>query len=448
MTRKKKGKQGSKQTSPQNKRRYPHHRLFKSWLGRWILEDITLKEIQSPSHSTQKRMHQRMSLAANTTDRTLCDLPHPRRSAQLCMAYNAVGILPKDALEDLIEMLAYKRLSLAQIEQETLEDPRFYEFWEAMGVTSVHNALIGHRGSEQMVANLLFVTLDYIQQEEKIFTLTDAVNDAMLNTDLSEGLSTNMLQLPFPCCYLEFGTTRGLAPLTVYNDTTGEHPLDGCYIRETVIKASDMAVVDYTADELGFKHDEDVREIFMLWTGVPQPGATMGDDSNLYSFFYFPADGDDVDLKACVEKQLELNAQTRQRFGASGEGYKALFEHTVKCLTYINSDALRRDVRELDEAERHRNAAGLSKRKAAIKKANQSVNRIYIGPDSFEYQKYDGYALEHTGRTVRPHMRRGHLRAQAYGEGRRLRKPVLISPVMVMGGKSSDGPDSTQYIIN
>ena len=87
-----------------------------------------------------------------------------------------------------------------------------------------------------------------------------------------------------------------------------------------------------------------------------------------------------------------------------------------------------------------------SKVAKSIRQNARLYDRVVIGPDSLGD---GGWENPRDGeRGVAPHVRRGHLRSQAYGPQHSLRRPQWIQPTFVGGGGwGSGGVPSPSYVV-
>ena len=120
-------------------------------------------------------------------------------------------------------------------------------------------------------------------------------------------------------------------------------------------------------------------------------------------------------------------------------------EHVAKVLVYLGTkDARQRPVLEGTEARRRINGLkSPAKREKAKRQAARLFDRIVVGPADLPEDLAGG----HGGGSVRPHIRRGHFRAQPYGPQHSLRRPLWIQPTLVGKERISGEFQHPAYVI-
>ena len=87
-----------------------------------------------------------------------------------------------------------------------------------------------------------------------------------------------------------------------------------------------------------------------------------------------------------------------------------------------------------------------SKREKAMRQAARLYDRVVIGPEHLPSDLRDIDTDRSGG--IRPHVRRGHFRAQAYGPQHSLRRPQWIQPMLICKERFVGGSPLPTYTIH
>ncbi len=276
----------------------------------------------------------------------------------------------------------------------------------------------------------------------RIFYEDADLHERLVQTDLKD-VPTTMLALPYPAIYVAFGQ-QGRWKL--FDAETGEHPVDGAYlyfrpVSEGGIKTHPLFVPLFE----GAAHT-----ITISITALPNENSSnLLDDANQWVSLPIR---EDAMVAEVVEESYRIGEEFRKQIGdrisqvhirQNARTVRDITLHLAKFILYMNIPDVRNRMVRLDERDRHLAEAERRKGKKAEKarrKAARSFNVVrIIGPEPVG----GSGVASGSGRTVRPHWRRGHFRMQPYGPGLNKRKLVWIEPVLVnrddLGAASEPG---------
>ena len=259
------------------------------------------------------------------------------------------------------------------------------------------------------------------------FQTTDALEQMLQDTDFGGDVPAAWFRPPFEEVFIEFGEHRRF-PETISDPDSGEHVIEGVYVMSGLSQSK-------TDGQL-------VRAFDLIIFGSPTGKSTALDDCFIH--MGLPIDDEEKPISDVVQDMVDYYAS--QSDFPNKHAFRPVVEHVAKVLVYLGTkDARQHKVTEGSEARRR--IEGLkspAKREKAQRQAARLYDRIVIGPAELPEDLAGG----HIGSSsVRPHVRRGHFRAQAYGPQHTLRRPVWIQPTLVGKDRISGEVAHPAYVI-
>ena len=259
------------------------------------------------------------------------------------------------------------------------------------------------------------------------FQTTDALEQMLQDTDFGGDVPAAWFRPPFEEVFIEFGEHRRF-PETISDPDSGEHVIEGVYVMSGLSHSK-------TDGQL-------VRAFDLIIFGSPTGKSTALDDCFIH--MGLPIDDEEKPISDVVQDMVDYYAS--QSDFPNKHAFRPVVEHVAKVLVYLGTkDARQHKVTEGSEARRR--IEGLkspAKREKAQRQAARLYDRIVIGPAELPADLAGG----HIGSSsVRPHVRRGHFRAQAYGPQHTLRRPVWIQPTLVGKDRISGEVAHPAYVI-
>jgi len=259
------------------------------------------------------------------------------------------------------------------------------------------------------------------------FQTTDALEQMLQDTDFGGDVPAAWFRPPFEEVFIEFGEHRRF-PETISDPDSGEHVIEGVYVMSGLSHSK-------TDGQL-------VRAFDLIIFGSPTGKSTALDDCFIH--MGLPIDDEEKPISDVVQDMVDYYAS--QSDFPNKHAFRPVVEHVAKVLVYLGTkDARQHKVTEGSEARRR--IEGLkspAKREKAQRQAARLYDRIVIGPAELPEDLAGG----HIGSSsVRPHVRRGHFRAQAYGPQHTLRRPVWIQPTLVGKDRISGEVAHPAYVL-
>lgn len=379
---------------------------------------------------------------ATLADPDVAKLPHPRRvelleteaflEAWLGSSYAQLAALFKDPT-----------LSLGQAVVTLSGQSR--EFRDLMMDTR------GAPGTSNFGGMLtLLHYMRYKLQGGKLFETTDALEHALLETDVGDDCPMNYFRPPYPAIYISFGETRS-CPVQVWNAQSGLHILEGVYLQETRgIAQADLSIPEREARFLGIADGAPLRTLSVLIVGSPVGKANAMDDATI-AFEIFCADENQTVLHAldrtmACYTQNKLEDYLQPPHPQEHACARAALAHAAKVLLYLNCENARTQTLSeyTDLAARIRNL-GPAKAAKAERRLRRIFDRIRVGPASFAQPA--GPRPGGSGEKG-PHWRRGFFRQQPYGQERAMRKLRWIERVLVRADRlGAEAAPTRSYVV-
>ncbi|RMD57803.1 hypothetical protein D6833_13555 [Candidatus Parcubacteria bacterium] len=298
--------------------------------------------------------------------------------------------------------------------------------------------------------------LYYQAQSGALVHATDALHQIMRLSDLS-GLPVELLRLPFPAIFLEFGSRTVDDPLVLHG-TDGEYHIEGIYLFEYLHPAGSLRDLSKSpefsqARQVPGIENEPVREITTMVSGSPVGKGRLDDDYLFIFSLYLPESSWMMPLEEAVERQFEYYEAFRRHKDVDYIDKQFFLDlqeailHAAKILYYMGSkDArVRKDSAQEHLLEKARRRKGAKQQKALVR-ATRVRNQILVGPESFsELATIPG---ESSGRSVRPHWRRGHWHTVRFGPNWSKRRLDFFPPVLVRSDAIEKVPNKSRYEID
>lgn len=298
-------------------------------------------------------------------------------------------------------------------------------------------------------------------QGDRIYTIRNDTAAKLEMTGVNDNIPVSMLKAPEPgIIYVEIGDDKpGMKSLSLQNpdDPYKEDYLEGFYYYEEELDIADIfarkisskgeTIKHVIENEFGYKGYDSVRTLnFHFESAVDLENETPIDTGFVFLNLQIPVYEDrEIPLNEILEKHFawwKKDALVVDQIGAD-ELIDAEMEsrsNNIKAASlislYMTSSNIRQEHLDLTEARKRIELSGTKKKKNARKKALRAVDRIYISP------KLDDDFTKKISQTTQGkkafHIRMGHLRMQAYGEGRSKHKVIWIEPTFINAEKDSD----------
>lgn len=279
----------------------------------------------------------------------------------------------------------------------------------------------------------------------RTFEIDPSLNFLLEYTDIGNKAPGALFQLPFDVIYFHL-------PINSLKITVGEFtlPLDGVYIN----KLSDEELEKKARQRLGELGPFDGYELYFISDCLENnPFKSIFLHTRLiipHTWYDDPLE-DILNRQMLVYQQMGKVNESNLTLDDLQKNLLELTSHVMKCLLFINSDeVITKEVNQLRELEAKEKR--VANNKAKLRKIQQqkarAFNRIVVSHSPDENQKAVEAGL--AGSTSRrAHWRRGHIRNQAYGEGRTLRKPKWIRPSLIsgVGSKKQERVEDKNYIV-
>lgn len=329
--------------------------------------------------------------------------------------------------------------------------------------SSLHERLNGDYNPQLMITReieILELYRDFTLHGRHIFDLGASLADMLCQTSVDDIPVTDLVS-PYKSYFIHFGNVKDLAW------TNGEGYFDGCYVQH---------LPEHRLLQLGFVSSYYNKERTVQWWQYPARSVVISISEEMFSLSLGEAVEKilkewehDIDVRIAqgdrdISDELSLdeisvqgvqivhasktNALAAQsEMDAIQQGLGAALSLAVNAMCYLT--AYPDDVATEWQTGTPRSMLDKAKRETA--KARKST---YSKLESMGYRRihFAGRAL-HQGPAViqsggnrkRAHWRRGHWRMQAHGEGRTLRRMVLIKP-MLINSTSGEAPLGSIYI--
>jgi hypothetical protein len=262
-----------------------------------------------------------------------------------------------------------------------------------------------------------------------VFQTRDSLEQMLWNTDIGADTPCSFFRLPYKRVFIECGQTRQ-SPYRIHNAVSGAHVFEGAYLEE-FMRQDD--------------HGREIRSIYMQIIGSP-----VGKQNFLDDCFYtigIPLTDENESLETMLTRVFGMAEETVEEMAdALPAGTFRSFDdqeratardcifHIAKVLLYLNTQDARteRNAEKSDLAKRLAGLKGGGKKSKVERKMAKAYDRVIVGAAK-PVQPDVSAAPGEPGRKMGTHWRRGHFRQQPHGEGRALRKLVLIEAVLVRG---------------
>lgn len=247
----------------------------------------------------------------------------------------------------------------------------------------------------------------------RTFQTTDALETLLQGTDVGHDIPASWFRTPFEDCYIEFGEHRRF-PVSITDPKSGKHVVEGVYL----LAGQSRPVDGGTSLVRGYD--------LIIFGSASGKNGVMDD---CFVHMGFPIGDETASISDLVSQVVAHYAAQSQFLNA--EAFRPVVEHVAKILVYMGTKEARQiEVSECSQALRRANGLkSPAKREKALRQANRLYDRVVIGPESLP-STYSEFGSGRNG-SIRPHVRRGHFRSQAYGPQHSLRRPQWIQPMLV-----------------
>jgi len=311
--------------------------------------------------------------------------------------------------------------------------------------------------------------LAWLANGKHTFFETADLHKLLKQTDLGD-VPSSMIHFPFDSFYLAFDPNA----CNFYLDfpDTGEHQVDGVYIRRidanAYEKAKDQWQVSHQGHPLAMSHISKLDN-YTDYLAISVVCTPNGSGRSNFQAIHFsslipmdPKTSVGHELKRVLshkdflrkdfadnKRLLDMVENVLEDYGDSNiEAQQAAVEHALKFILYLSMCGLNHteQVPEYDQAQRKGKHLGKKKRAKANNMKNRAINAIYIHPR--ESEQVNG-SVSDGSRSVSPHYRRAHFRSVACGVGRTERRIKWIPATIVNKAALTSGeePGSKEYIV-
>ncbi|BDU09906.1 hypothetical protein PRtIB026_A34960 [Pseudomonas sp. RtIB026] len=349
-------------------------------------------------------------------------LPHPVRIN--CSEYAELNTQAMDRLYDEVFVgLDIESCSIDYLTQTVMRSrPEIFALHRSANTT------------DHMAGIALSTTLysyKFRRQDGNILTTSNVLDEVLEQTEIGDDVPVDYLRPPFKTCYIEFTEDRS-SSLSVYNELTHEHILEGVYISETQIEPGTQEMERYVGSPV-VDVTKSLRILDLMFTGSPLGKAHVEDDALRVQGFYIQ------DGMRTIKQEL---SRVEEKYGADADFagdiqyLSQTLNHMAKVLLFINCKQYRDTAfNERKELRKKINSLkGLGKIRKFENKLRKTYDRVVISPvDNVVYESDVGVDHSRQVREKRTHWRKGHFRMQPYGPGASKRKILFIEPTVVGG---------------
>ncbi len=379
------------------------------------------------NEKVMNRLH-KLEERSDETDPQVLALPHPQRTKYM-RHLEIQEIIYGEDWPAMREVIANTNLPLVDTVHKLADISRTFKMMYRAMLHDPSGINAGSLGGT-------ILALRHQISHGAMFQTTDELDDMLANTDIADDIPIGMIKAPFPACYFEFGEHRS-SPLKVWNETTGNHIAEGCYLFE------------YQIDNFRGTPAPMHRHLLLIQTGSPK--ASIGDDA--IQLFTIPILDEGASINETIDEYIRihkdevLEAQAedpgtliKQARDEMFEQAKVFLKHILKIILYLSTDdhTQRRVTEGTDGLKALAAIKSTAKRAKAERKLDKAYDRIVLGAK--KSPSSDGIKSDPTGRKIsKVFWRRGHFRNQRFGEGLKDRKHIWIKPTLVQGDALSDG---------
>lgn len=393
------------------------------------------------------------------TDKSLeqFSMPISARYINMGVLLNTLFIGDKESLDSLIH-------SLSEPQSEKLP---FYDAIQFIKDLAVQKSFLNSESSELFFKYFMptmgfddhyretidtkenLIKLSHLAQGARIYSIRDNIISMLQKTNFDDSLIADLLRAPEEgVVYVELGKNRLNNELPVLiskraDGTPEEEPLEGFYVYEFEMMPEDYGTMhsssgktnDVSLNDMGYSGFSSIRIISFHFeaAGVKADGSINEDSGYHFFSLYIPVyeDGREISLEELLNRSIDYFLNDK----VFSDSLIAMIKFSVMSLLFINFSEYREAVKEGQKGFEKFISAGTKKKSKVFRQSKRKVDRIYIGDknDALEKPKKEGVS-----KPVRTHYRRGHFRAQRYGEGRSKIKTLWIKPMLI--GSSSKEP--------
>lgn len=313
------------------------------------------------------------------------------------------------------------------------------------------------------------IKLAHLSQGGTIYSIRDHIQKQLIDTQLHNSVSSGFLQSPESgVIYVECGESRDIEGMPQIISVKNNSPsvdfgayakcyetVEGFYIYQTQHTIAELLRINTGAGEsipsflhrCGYSGFDSVRVVNLHFqaSGILPDGKPSKDSGFYFASLYVPIfeDNREISLLELIENHFDYWAQYNPTVAHKNKDendelnamLKTLLSFAVINLLYINHTEFRQEVFDGVKAFERLKTAGKKKFDKLSRQLTRRVNRVYIGPSLEDDKDYLDSSRDR--RKVKGHLRRGHIRSQAHGEGRALRKTIWIRPKWIGEGGGS-----------
>ena len=297
----------------------------------------------------------------------------------------------------------------------------------------------GGNRNNGVIASMVY-PIYYKEANGKNFTFYNALIRDLMKTDIANDVPASLLRPPFPATYLKFGDEEEDFGVYVDNLETGHHPIEGCYLFESIVQG----LADNEAAKLvGVKPNSPTRIINIMLVGKPKASAL---DDATHNLTLYLQDEQELSVEQVLENHFRYYADAEFALREGKEDGYTIHESTqeewrvvkncveliMKCMVYLNcADTRITQRKERTELLKRIQQLGNKKASKQERKLKRTYDYVLVGTKESAFEMALIAAQQHDGRFVTPHWRRGHMRLQHFGEGRKQIKTIFIAPILV-----------------
>lgn len=375
--------------------------------------------------------------------------PCPKRTL-LSAQPHAILMFPKPTRDKILSYSKPESITPVELMQLIINEvpvqTREYFWGEASG-----SFLIGAK--EQAVKVLHTI------EGDRLYTIRNDTLAKLEQTTINPEIPISMLHSPEDgIIYIELGDIKPAIKSIFLQNPENNYDndyIDGFYLYENnvtqlelsnPISSSGESVREVIENRFGYKNYDSIRSLNFNFEGCVTPGSSDIGTGFTFMNLYIPVYKDrEISLAEVLQKHIDWwhgdkailemigNAELVKR---DAEIKKSLAYFASLVCLYITSSNYREEFYELTEARKRIELSGAKKKNNAKKKSLKAVNRIYISPGLLDNSQQPDFGSNSNKKSF--HVRNGHMRLQAYGEGRAKRKVIWVEPMLINAEKGGE----------
>jgi hypothetical protein len=269
----------------------------------------------------------------------------------------------------------------------------------------------------------------FIRRNGVIIDVAPELHELLRETNIADDLTWSLFRLPYPAIYVHLPEAEHNGAVLIRDPFGGvsDRNIDGFYAFEDV-------------------DDEGRRTYVMhLVQNVEVPGHPYDASAANHGYLSITVTDPDADINATIAEQIAQRHPDEPADSDLVLTMRSAFDYLAKVILYMSvKDRRMHFEKNRSEADKKVRAspAGIVRQKRA-EKAQCLYDRIVIGqgiPRQYE-------ASPGAGGVRVVHWRRGHIRRQRIGEGRRDFKVVFIMPMVIGDNADGKAPSRKDYLL-